>query len=278
MNINWYPGHMKKTREMILQELKLVDLVYEMVDARIPVSSRNPDIDELIGEKPRILLLNKADLADAGGTKEWMRYFSERKIPCVAIDTPRRKGFSTLFSLTEEAMQAKKARDAGRGIKNTRTRVMVAGIPNVGKSSLINRIAEKKSAKTGNKPGVTKSKQWIRAQNHMELLDTPGVLWPKLGEEKTALHLAFTGAITDRILDEETLGYRLLELGTRRRFAGMIDRYGAPEEDTLAYMEKIGRARGYLLRGGLIDYEKTGQLLLDEFRGGLWGGITLETP
>lgn len=278
MTINWYPGHMKKTREMILGELRLVDLVYEMVDARIPASSRNPDIDALLEGKPRILLLNKADLADPAATQAWIRHFAQKDIPAVAIETPAKKGFRELFSLTEELMRPKKEKEEKKGLRNTRTRVMVAGIPNVGKSSLINRISEKKSAKTGNKPGVTKSKQWIKAQNHTELLDTPGVLWPKLGEEQTALRLAFTGAITDRILDVETLGLRLLEDGIRNEQPGMIARYGEPEGDALAYMEAIGRARGYLLRGAQIDYEKTGQMLLDEFRGGKWGRVTLERP
>lgn len=278
MTINWYPGHMKKTREMLLQELKLVDIVYEMVDARIPVSSRNPDLVELLGGRPRVLLLNKADLANPDENARWIRHFAELGIPAIAVDTPAGKGLGELFAKTEALMADKRTRDRGRGIRNTRIRVMVAGIPNVGKSSLINRIAEKKSAKTGNKPGVTKSKQWIKAQNDMELLDTPGVLWPRLGDETTQLHLAFTGAITDRILDSETLGYRLLEAGMHRRFPGMVKRYGEPDGDTLHYMEQIGRTRGYLLRGGLVDYEKTGQLLLDEFRGGKWGRITLEAP
>lgn len=278
MSINWYPGHMKKTREMILQELKLVDLVYEMVDARIPESSRNPDIDELLIRKPRILLLNKADLADPAGNAAWIRHFQAKGVPAVALEVPTKKGFGELFAKTEELMAHKRSHEAAKGIKNTRTRVMVAGIPNVGKSSLINRITERKSAKTGNKPGVTKSKQWIKAQNYTELLDTPGVLWPKLGDEKTALHLAFTGAITDRILDVETLGYKLLEEGITKGFPGMIARYGEPAGGALGYLEQIGRARGYLVRGGEVDYEKTGQLILDEFRGGKWGRITLETP
>lgn len=279
MSINWYPGHMKKTREMILQELKLVDLVYEMVDARIPESSRNPDIDELLRDKPRILLLNKSDLADPLCNDAWIRQFAAQGVPALAVDTPARRGFRELFAKTNELMAEKKNREAQKGIRNTRTRIMVAGIPNVGKSSLINRIAERKSAKTGNKPGVTKSKQWIKSQNNTELLDTPGVLWPKLGDERTAFHLAFTGAITDRILDVETLGHKLLQEGLEAGFPGMLARYGEPEStDALQYMEQIGRMRGYLLRGGMIDYEKTGQLILDEFRGGKWGRITLEKP
>lgn len=278
MSINWYPGHMKKTRDMLLQELKLVDLVYEMVDARIPVSSRNPDIDGLLQNKPRILLLNKADLADPSSTQSWIDAFKGKNIPAVAIEIPTKKGFQALFAMTDALMQEKRQREADRGIQNTRTRVMVAGIPNVGKSSLINRIADKKSAKIGNKPGVTKTKQWIKAQNYMELLDTPGVLWPKLGDEMTALHLAFTGAITDRILDVETLGYKLLEEGMQKNFPGMIKRYGSPADTPIDYMEQIGRNRGFLLPGAEVDYEKTGQLLLDEFRGGKWGRITLELP
>lgn len=279
MSINWYPGHMKKTRETISADLPLVDVVYELVDARIPVASRNPDIDTLLKNKPRIVLLNKSDLSDPKWNQEWLNAFRKKNTPAVLIDTLTKKGFGTLFSLTNDCMNAKREKEMAKGIQNTRTRVMVVGIPNVGKSTLINQIANRKSAKTGNLPGVTKSKQWIKAENNMELLDTPGVLWPKLGDEETGLHLAFTGAISARILDEETLGYELLKLGMNMQFPGMIARYGAPQnDDVLEYMESIGRARGYLLRGGVVDYEKTGQLVLDEFRAGIWGPVTLERP
>lgn len=279
MNVNWYPGHMKKTKETISSDLPLVDIVYEMADARIPIASRNPDIDELLKNKPRILLLNKSDLGDPEWNRVWVEDFRRRDIHAVLLDSMRRQGFSELFAITDLLMADKRNKDKKRGIQNTRTRVMVVGIPNVGKSSLINQIAKRKSAKTGNLPGVTKSKQWIKSENHIELLDTPGVLWPKLGDKQTGIHLAFTGAITDRILDSETLGYELLKRGLEMQVPGMIERYGEPEsDDPLEYLEKIGRGRGFLLRGGVVDMEKTGQMVLDEFRGGLWGRVTLEKP
>lgn len=270
---------MKKTRETILSHLALVDLVYEMVDARIPVSSRNPDIDDLLQKKPRILLLNKSDLSDPKVNREWVEYYQAQGNRAVLIDTLTKKGFRELYAITNELMQPKFKKEADKGIQNTKTRVMVVGIPNVGKSSIINRIANRSTAKTGNLPGVTKSKQWIKADNNMELLDTPGVLWPKLGDETTAHHLAFTGAITSRILDEETLAFHLLKTGIEQALPGMIERYGDPDGlDTVEYMEKIGSGRGFLLRGGIVDYEKTGKAILDDFRAGLWGRVSLERP
>lgn len=279
MNINWYPGHMKKTRELIQRELTMVDLVYEMVDARIPRSSRNPDIDDLLAKKPRIILLNKADLADPQMNQAWIHQYRKEGHASVLVNTHKKQGFKELFSLTDSIMREKRERDAQKGMKNTRTRVMVVGIPNVGKSTLINAIAGKKTAQTGDKPGVTKSKQWIKAEGFIELMDTPGVLWPKLDTEEVAKHLAFTGAITDRILDEETLAWELLKDGIEHKHPGMIERYGDPESmDAAQYMEEIGKSRGFLLRGGVADTEKVGRVVLDEFRGGLWGPITLERP
>ena len=212
VNINWYPGHMKKTKELLREQLKLVDIVYELLDARIPLSSKNPDLDRIIGDKPRIIILNKIDLADSRITSMWIEYFKKQQIITVPVNTMTGNGIGQMIKESEKAVKAKMDALIEKGRKPRPVRIMAVGIPNVGKSSLINRLADKKSAKTGDKPGVTKGKQWIRLKGNMELLDTPGILWPKIEDPAVALNLAFTGAIKDEIMDVETLAYKLLEI------------------------------------------------------------------
>ncbi|MDO4868812.1 MAG: ribosome biogenesis GTPase YlqF [Bacillota bacterium] len=266
-NINWYPGHMKKTRELIQENLKMVDAVIEVVDARIPVSSRNPIIDELVKRKPRVIALNKSDLADESATKVWAEYLTEREaaVKAVSVNSMSGAGVKTLLKILE-----------GMGAK----RLMIVGVPNCGKSSLINRLTGKKSAKTGNKPGVTKGKQWLRLGNGMQLLDTPGILWPKFEDPKVGLNLAFCGSIKDEILDVPTLGMELIGVLMARYPDMLKERYKLNEmgETPLETMEAMALKRGCIMSGKRIDYERIGKLVLDEFRSAKIGRITLEMP
>lgn len=280
MNINWYPGHMKKTRESIEKNLPLVDIVFEIIDARIPISSRNPVIDDILGNKPRIIVLNKSDLASVEGNKEWEDYFFKKNIAAVCIDALSGKGINKLINISNELYKEKKEKNEKRGIINKPVRVMILGIPNVGKSTLINTLAKKKSAKTGNKPGITKSNQWIKTKFNLELLDTPGILWPKFEDEEVGLNLAFTGAIKDEILDIETLALKLTEV-LIKNFPNLLNnRYNIEidNKSPLQVMEEIGKKRGAITKGGEIDYTKTSNIILDEFRKGMIGRITLEYP
>jgi ribosome biogenesis GTPase A len=280
MNINWYPGHMKKTRESIEKNLSLVDVVFELIDSRIPYSSQNPVIDNILGNKPRVIIMNKADLSDSAANKEWQEFFKEKGITSILFDSLSGKGVDKLLSLAKEVTEEKRLAYEKRGVINRPVRAMILGIPNVGKSTIINTLAGRKSAKTGNRPGVTKNNQWIKIKGILELLDTPGILWPKFEEEEVGLNLAFTGAIKDEILDTDTLALKLIEKLLNISPKLMEDRYkiDIDNKTPLNVMEAIGSKRGCIMRGGEIDYTKASNIILDEFRKGIIGNISLELP
>ena len=280
MNIQWYPGHMTKTRRQIEADLKQVDAVCEIVDARIPVSSRNPDIDSICGVKPRIVVLNRMDLADPVATKNWMAYFRSKGMAAVATDCKTRKGIGDFQPAVRSALKEKIERNAARGM-NRPVRVMVVGIPNVGKSTLINQISGRKGAKAENRPGVTRGKQWVTVDNGLLLLDTPGILWPKFEDPDVGMKLAYTGAVKENIIDTEELACRLAELLHKYYPQTLADRYGLEaESDTPGYelLERMGKKRGYLLARGEINTERMAKVLLDEYRAGKLGHFTLEMP
>ena len=275
-NINWYPGHMKKTREMIEENQKKVDLVLEVLDARIVWSSKNPVINEILGEKSRVILLNKADLADEKITEEWVVFFRDKGINCKKVNGITGEGIKEVFRLLE---REKEEKNRDREVKRP-FRVMIVGVPNVGKSSLINRLTRSKGAKTGDKPGVTKGKQWLNMGKGMQLLDTPGILWPKFQEEKVALHLAFCNSIKDEIIDLEGLSIKLLDFLKGNYPQRLEERYGIEitTEDSVKLMEDIGGKRGFIMTGGRIDYLRTARAILEDFRSGKLGQISLESP
>lgn len=277
MNIQWYPGHMTKAKRQMQEDLKLIDLIIELVDARVPLSSRNPDIDQLGQNKSRLILLNKADLADERQNEAWKEYFQSKGFYVVKVDSRNGAGMKTIQNVIQEACKEKIERDRRRGIKNRPIRAMVAGIPNVGKSTFINTFAGKACAKTGNKPGVTKGKQWIRLNKNVELLDTPGILWPKFEDQLVGIRLVCVGSIKDDILNIEELALWLLEK-LKKDYPGFLEkRYGISEEGTpLETLEAIAKARGCLKRGEELDYVKASGLIFDDFRGGKIGRITLE--
>ena len=277
MNIQWYPGHMTKAKRQMQEDLKLIDLIIELVDARVPLSSRNPDIDQLGQNKSRLILLNKADLADERQNEAWKEYFQSKGFYVVKVDSRNGAGMKTIQNVIQEACKEKIERDRRRGIKNRPIRAMVAGIPIVGKSTFINTFAGKACAKTGNKPGVTKGKQWIRLNKNVELLDTPGILWPKFEDQLVGIRLACVGSIKDDILNIEELALWLLEK-LKKDYPGFLEkRYGISEEGTpLETLEAIAKARGCLKRGEELDYVKASGLIFDDFRGGKIGRITLE--
>ena len=279
MVIQWYPGHMTKAKRMMQEDIKLVDLVIELVDARIPLSSRNPDIDTLGKNKARLILLNKSDLADDRYNDDWTKYFETLGAYVLKINARSGLGLKQINSIINEACKAKIERDRARGIKNRPVRAMVVGIPNVGKSTFINSYAGKACAKTGNKPGVTKGKQWIKLNKNLELLDTPGILWPKFEDQMVGLRLALIGSIKDDILNVSELSIELLKF-LHLNYEGIIaERYGIEEnDDALVNLENIARVRGCLLKGNALDYDKASSILLEEFRNGKIGKITLELP
>lgn len=280
MSIQWFPGHMTKTRRNIEQDIKLVDAVIELLDARIPLASRNPDIDMLTRGKPRVTVLNKADMADGARTDEWVKYFSENGVKVCVTDCQSGRGTAAVLGAVRDVLAEKIRANEQRGIKKS-IRLMIVGVPNVGKSSFINKISGKSSTKVGDKPGVTRGKQWIRLGSGYELLDTPGILWPKFEDESVGLRLAFTGAIKDEIVDPEELACSLI--GTLRAGGyekNLCERYKLPEFSgeitTYEILELIGKNRGFLRSGGVIDTERAAKILLDEFRGCRLGKITLE--
>ena len=277
MNLNWYPGHMKKTSESIKNNLKKVDIVLELIDARAPRASENPMIPNLIGDKPRILIFNKGDLADSGENKSWMDYYKNQNIPAVSVNSNTGKGINDLLDLVDQVMENKRQRDKGKGILSKEVRAMIIGIPNVGKSTLINSLANRKSAKTGNKPGITRTNQWIKVEDRMLLLDTPGVLWPKFESEELALNLAFIGSIKDEVIPKEEVALKLVEL-LGKKYPDLLEkRYGVEtSQSPLEIMEEIARKRGAIMRGNEVDYSRVTDIILDEFRKGVIGNITLE--
>lgn len=276
--INWFPGHMRKTQREIKENLKLVEAVIEIRDARIPRSSANPDIEKLCGNKPRLILLNKSDLTESRVTREWMKELSKDNVKAIEVNCLKGKGLNQIKPALEELLKEKLERYKAKGLVNVVIRVMVVGIPNVGKSTFINKMAKNNIAKTGDRPGVTKSKQWIKTPLGIEMLDTPGVLWPKFEDERTALNLAFTGAIKDEIMDTEELSYRLVERLQKHYANELMARYKIERvfEDPLDTLDAIARKRGCLMSGGHIDYNRIAVILLDEFRGGKIGNISLE--
>ena len=280
-NINWFPGHMVKAKKEIKENLKLVDTVIEIVDARIPISSRNPDFDELIGTKPRVIGLNKFDLADPKVNKMWIEYYKKQNIPAVLINSISGAGINELLTLARDAVKEKIEKSNEKGIVGRSVRVAVMGIPNAGKSSFINKVAKRNVANVGNKPGVTRTKQWIRTNLGIELMDTPGILWPKFETEEIGLNLAFTGAIKYEILDNEELSLKLIQKLRDTYKKEFCERYkleDIDENSELEILEIIGNKRGCKISGGEIDYTKVANLVIDEFRKGVIGNISLERP
>ncbi len=280
MNIQWYPGHMTKTRRQIEADLKQVDAVCEIVDARIPLSSRNPDIDTLCGGKPRLLVLNRMDLADPIATKRWASFFEKKGMTVIATDCKTRKGIGDFTPAVRAACAEKLQRDAKRGM-NRPLRVMVVGIPNVGKSTLINQVSGRKGAKAENRPGVTRGKQWVSMEGGLQLLDTPGILWPKFEDPEVGMMLAYTGAVKEGVMDIEELSCHLMELLHRFYPQVLQERYrveAQPGTPGWELLEQAGRKRGYLISGGEVHTERMAKVLLDEFRSGKLGKFTLEMP
>ena len=291
-SFNWYPGHMAKTRRQIESDLKIVDIVIELLDARIPISSQNPDIGNIIRRKKKIIVLNKSDLADEKKNQLWIQYFEKRGIPAVLVDANSGKGIDQCIRKIENMMNIDMQTQAEKGRIGRKIRAMILGIPNVGKSSFINRISKRTTAGVGNKPGVTKQKQWIRINDKIELLDTPGVLWPKFESEQVALNLAFTGTIKEDIIERVDIAYYLTKFLLKNDRKKLCERYKIPEELIEEKMEQeqpeneniyevmleIGKKRGCIISGGKIDEEKTARILLDEFKNGIMGRITIECP
>lgn len=279
MHFQWYPGHMTKARRMMQENIKLIDLVIELVDARIPMSSRNPEIDELGKNKARLILLNKSDLAEEKWNDAWMEYFKKQGYSVVKVNSKKGGGIKSIQGVIQEACKEKIERDRKRGILNRPVRAMVVGIPNVGKSTFINTLAGKACAKTGNKPGVTKGKQWIRLNKNVELLDTPGILWPKFEDQTVGLRLAYIGSIKDEILNIEELVAELIQF-LEASYAGVLaEKYTIEESaDGFADLRKIAESRHCLVRGNELDTEKAARMMLDDFRNGRLGKITLEYP
>ena len=289
-HINWYPGHMAKTRKQIIEDLKLIDIVVEILDARIPVSSQNPDIAQWIKGKNRVVVLNKCDLASEIQNKKWVEYFKSNDIPAVLVDSNSGKGIQDALRKIEEVYKEKAEKYSAKGRIGKSIRIMILGIPNVGKSSFINRVTKKQSAQVGNRPGVTRQKQWVRISEGIELLDTPGVLWPKFENEEVALNLAYTGTIKDDVIETIEVGFSLLKYLIKNYKQNLIERYKLDEnkvekilqldieenEKALEILDEIGRKRGAIISGGQVDQEKAAKIILDDFRNARIGKITLE--
>ena len=281
--IQWFPGHMTKTKRQIQANLKLVDAVAEIIDARIPVSSRNPDLDMLIRNKPRVILMNKCDMANQTATKMWIDHYARQRMTAIAVDCKSGRGLNKFPQAVASVMKERIDRLKAKGMKNPMTRVMIVGIPNVGKSSFINRISKQSRAKVEDRPGVTRGNQWFTISNNLEMLDTPGVLWPKFDDQIVGEHLAFTGAVKDQVLDAELLAVRLLDFLKTLKPADFLDRFKLTAEeldstDSYELLQMIGKKRGMLVSGGEIDTERAAIMLLDEFRAAKLGRITVEMP
>lgn len=277
MDYHWYPGHMTKAVRQMKEDIKLIDLVIELLDARIPLSSRNPDIDDLGKNKARLVLLNKSDLADETDNNKWIQYFKDKGIIALKINSKNKQGIKEINNAVQIACKEKIERDKKRGIINRSVRAMVVGIPNVGKSTFINAYAGRAAAKTGNKPGVTKGKQWIKLNKNLELLDTPGILWPKFDNQTIGMHLAFIGSINDNILDVTELAYQLVKLLATTYPKVVVERYKIEgHEDPLQVMYQVAEVRGCKLKGNQPDLEKTSKIIMDDFRAGKLGRITLD--
>ena len=278
--LSWFPGHMTKTKRMIVAEIKHMDAVCEIVDARIPLASRNPDVDEMVGDKPRMMVLNRVDQADPRETKRWAAYFRSKGYAVLEANAKGGMGTAQFAGTVRELLRDKLASYAEKGQVGRVVRVMVLGIPNVGKSTFINKVAKRRTAKAEDRPGVTRSKQWVPVDSTLELLDTPGILWPKFDDPQVGIHLAFTGAIKDDVMDLEELACYLMEYLGKRYADVLSERYKieAEQEDTgYDLLIKAGRKRGFLMRGAQVDTERMARILLDEFRGGKLGRFTLET-
>ncbi len=280
MTIQWFPGHMAKARRQVTEKLKLVDIIFELVDARLPLSSRNPMIDEILNQKPRLVILNKEDMADPVMTKEWIAYFKQHGVEAVSVNSQAGSGLDKIVKAAEKILKEKFDRMRARGIKPRAMRAMIVGIPNVGKSTLINRIAKKNIAKTGNMPGVTKAQQWIKTAQHLELLDTPGILWPKFEDPETGFKLALTGAIKDSILNLQDVaiwGLRFLE---DRYPSRLKEKYGFNElpENIALVFQQIGERRGCLSAGGEVDYDKVTDVVIRDIRTTQFGRLTFDVP
>ena len=281
MNIQWYPGHMTKTRRMMEEDLKLVDAVCEILDARIPISSRNPDIDAICGKKPRMVILNRIDMADADLVSRWSNYFKGKGMAVIRTDCKSRKGINTFAPAVRQLLAEKLQRYAEKGQVGRPLKLMVVGIPNVGKSTFINQIAGRKGAKAENRPGVTRGKQWVNVDGGLLLLDTPGILWPKFDDPEVGMRLAYTGAVKDDILDTETLGCHLMELLAREYPGALTERYKIEiptKIDGWELLQVAGRKRGFLVSGGEVDTERMAKVLLEEYRSCKLGTFTLERP
>ncbi len=282
-NIQWFPGHMTKTKRQIQASLKLVDAVAEIIDARIPVSSRNPDLNKLLQNKPRLILMNKSDMANATATKMWMDFYAKQGITALAIDCKSGRNLNRVPAAVDAVLKEKIDRLKAKGMKNPTMRLMIVGIPNVGKSSFINKIVKQNRAKVEDRPGVTRGNQWFTISKNLEMLDTPGVLWPRFDDKLVGEHLAFTGAVKDQVVDIELLAVRLLDFLRRLKPEDFISRFkleatDLDNTDSYDLLRLIGKKRGMLVSGGEIDTERAAIMLLDEFRGGKLGRITVEMP
>ena len=280
MTIQWFPGHMAKARRQVTEKLKFIDIVFELVDARIPAASRNPMIDEIITNKPRLVLLNKADMADPRMTKEWISFYKKQGIHALAIDSQTGSGLKQIITSSKEILKEKFDKMAAKGIKPRAIRALIVGIPNVGKSTLINRLAKKNIAKTGDRPGVTKAQQWIKVGKELELLDTPGILWPKFEDQLVGQKLAVTGAIKDTIINLQDIAVYALTFLKEKYPNRLKERYNLDEypEDIVSLFDEIGKRRGCMVSGGYIDYDKTAELVLRELRSEKLGPISFEEP
>ena len=276
MNINWFPGHMKKTKEIIINNLKLVDVVLEIIDSRIPISSRNPMIDEIVADKPRMVIMNKSDLSDPEENKKWVKKFREEGIPALLMNSKENVPVDKIYKEARTLLKEKFEKNEKMNIDNPMIRMMIVGVPNSGKSTFINKVSKKKGAKVGNRPGITQTKQWIKTGSNIQLLDTPGILWPKF-EEKIGLHLSFTNAIKDEVLNIEDLTLKFLEEMKENNPEALVDRYGVdPALPALEIYEAIAKKRGAIISGGDFDYTRTANIILNDFRSGKLGKITLE--